>query len=87
MAADWRDSAACLGLDPELFFPVGTSGPALRRADLAKAVCAVCDVQEACLAWALATRQDYGVWGGLTEDERRALRRRNSRARAREMAS
>lgn len=49
----------------------------------AKAVCRRCDVREQCLQWALETGQDAGVWGGLSEDERRALKRRRARARAR----
>ncbi|KAB1641153.1 WhiB family transcriptional regulator [Gulosibacter chungangensis] len=78
---DWRDSAACLEYDPELFFPVGNTGPALEQIDNAKAVCARCRVTEQCLQYALDTNQDSGVWGGLSEDERRALRRRAARAR------
>jgi WhiB family redox-sensing transcriptional regulator len=78
---DWRDSAACLTVDPELFFPVGNTGPAVDQIDKAKAVCARCSVTEQCLQYALETNQDSGVWGGLSEDERRALKRRAARAR------
>jgi WhiB family redox-sensing transcriptional regulator len=78
---DWRNSAACLDEDPELFFPVGTTGPALLQIEDAKAVCRGCDVLGTCLGWALDTGQDAGVWGGLSEDERRALKRRQARAR------
>lgn len=78
---DWRDSAACLTADPELFFPVGNTGPAIDQIEAAKAVCASCKVTETCLQYALDTGQDSGVWGGLSEDERRALRRRAARAR------
>ena len=78
---DWRHHAACREVDPELFFPIGNTGPALLQIDEAKAVCRRCDVQEVCLRWALDTGQDAGVWGGLSEDERRALKRRNARAR------
>jgi WhiB family redox-sensing transcriptional regulator len=77
--ADWRHRAACRKEDPELFFPTGTTGPALLQIEEAKQVCRTCDVRERCLAWALDTGQDYGVWGGLSEDERRALKRRNAR--------
>ena len=77
---DWRDSAACLNADPELFFPVGNTGPAVEQIDAAKSVCASCRVTETCLQYALDTNQD-GVWGGLSEDERRALKRRAARAR------
>jgi WhiB family redox-sensing transcriptional regulator len=80
---DWRHRAACRDEDPELFFPIGTTGPAFDQTETAKAVCRRCDVTEACLAWAMETGQDAGVWGGLSEDERRALKRRNARARAR----
>jgi WhiB family transcriptional regulator, redox-sensing transcriptional regulator len=82
---DWRQRAACLDEDPELFFPVGTTGPALDQVERAKQVCRRCDVAEACLEWALDTNQDAGVWGGMSEDERRSLRR--SRQRRRRLAS
>lgn len=82
--SDWRDKAACREEDPELFFPIGTTGHAVLQIDEAKAVCQRCEVTETCLRWALDTGQDAGVWGGLAEDERRTLRRRNARARAKE---
>lgn len=72
---DWCDGAACVGLDTELFFPLGMTGPALDQAERAKAVCAGCAVAGECLEWALVTGQQDGIWGGLTEDERRRLRR------------
>lgn len=74
----WRAKAACLDEDPELFFPVGATGPALDQIARAKGVCAGCEVLADCLNWALATNQEAGVWGGRTEDERRALRRRRT---------
>lgn len=80
---DWRHRALCRDEDPELFFPVGNSGPALLQIEAAKAVCERCPVREQCLEFALATGQDAGVWGGLSEDERRSLKRRRARARAR----
>ena len=83
---DWRTDAACLGRDPELFFPVGTSGEAEEQVADAKAVCAGCVVVSPCLEWAIATNQDSGVWGGLTEEERRSLRRSRMRKRRRQMA-
>ena len=77
---DWRSVAGCLGVDPELFFPVAETGPAHdAQVAAAKAVCARCPVVAECLAEALA-RIPYGVAGGLTEDERRALRRRDRQA-------
>jgi WhiB family redox-sensing transcriptional regulator len=70
---DWRSRSACLDEDPELFFPIGNTGPAILQIEEAKQVCRGCEVRE----------QDHGVWGGLSEDERRALKRRNARARIR----
>jgi WhiB family transcriptional regulator, redox-sensing transcriptional regulator len=67
--ADWRDDAGCLDADPDLFFPVGTAGPALRQIEEAKRICRTCPAQDRCLAWALDTRVASGVWGGTTEDE------------------
>lgn len=80
---DWRHTAACRDEDPELFFPIGNTGPALMQIEEARAVCLRCDVRDTCLEWALENGQDAGVWGGKSEDERRALRRRRARARAR----
>lgn len=80
-AFDWRAKAACRDKDPELFFPVGNTGAAYQQIEEAKAVCRTCKVIDACLKCALDTNQDYGVWGGLSEDERRALKRRAMRAR------
>lgn len=77
---DWRHRAACRDVDPELFFPIGNTGPALLQIEEAKQVCRRCTVADACLRWALDSGQDSGVWGGLSEDERRALKRRRSRA-------
>ncbi|MFW5416618.1 WhiB family transcriptional regulator [Nocardiopsis sp. CNT-189] len=75
---DWRHHAACRDEDPELFFPIGDSGPALMQIEEAKEVCAACPVSSACLRWALETGQDGGVWGGMSEQERRSLRRRRN---------
>ncbi|CAA9343853.1 MAG: WhiB-like transcription regulator [uncultured Frankineae bacterium] len=79
---DWRHDAVCRNEDPELFFPIGTTGPATSQVQAAKVVCRRCPVVEPCLSWALETGQDAGVWGGTSEDERRALARRGTRARA-----
>ena len=78
---DWRHDAICRDEDPELFFPIGNTDPALQQIEEAKAVCRTCPVIDTCLKWALETGQDAGVWGGLSEDERRALKRRKARAR------
>lgn len=83
---DWRHNAACRDEDPELFFPVGTSGPAILQVAQAKSVCHRCTVASSCLTWALESGQDAGVWGGMSEDERRALKRRNARTRTRSNA-
>ena len=77
----WRDRAACLDENPELFFPDGNTGPARLQAERAKAVCRRCPVVEACLKWAMETGQDAGVWGGLSEAERRTLKRRSAPSR------
>jgi WhiB family redox-sensing transcriptional regulator len=58
-----------------LFFPIGHGPAAQVQIVAAKAVCARCPVVHECLSWALETGQDAGVWGGLTEEERRQLRR------------
>ncbi|MEV5140033.1 WhiB family transcriptional regulator [Streptomyces syringium] len=84
---DWRHNAVCREEDPELFFPVGNTGPSLLQIEEAKAVCRRCPVREQCLQWALESGQDAGVWGGLSEDERRSLKRRAARARARNAAA
>ena len=78
-AVDWVHRARCKDEDPELFFPIGTSGPAAVQIELAKAICVQCSVKGECLEWALGTNQDAGVWGGLSEDERRAVRRARRR--------
>jgi WhiB family redox-sensing transcriptional regulator len=72
---DWRDIAACRDTSPDLFFPVGTTGPALDQIGEAKSVCRICPVEAACLEYALVTNQDTGIWGGTSEEERKKLRR------------
>jgi WhiB family redox-sensing transcriptional regulator len=71
---NWREDAACGDADPDLFFPIGATGNALRQIDEAKRICRFCPVQIQCLAWALENGVTDGVWGGATEDERRAIR-------------
>ena len=73
--ANWRDDAACLHADPDLFFPIAAIGPALDQIDEAKRVCAACPVRQPCLAWALDHGTVSGIWGGTSEAGRRALRR------------
>ena len=75
----WRADAACRDADPELFFPdVGLSS-ARAQVKTAKLICRGCPVTATCLNWALARGQEAGIWGGLTEDERRRLHRRSHR--------
>jgi WhiB family redox-sensing transcriptional regulator len=70
---DWKLQAACRDLDTSLFFPDSEADAAP-----AKEVCATCPVREACLQFALTTRQHDGVWGGLSEAERKRVRRRQA---------
>ena len=74
MSMNWRDDAACLDVDPDLFFPIGTTGPALDQIDEAKRICLACPVRNQCLAWALDLEAASGIWGGTTDDERHAMR-------------
>ena len=67
---DWRQRAACRSADPDLFFPISATGPSAEQTARAKAVCETCRVCCECLAFALATRQAHGVWGGTSEEER-----------------
>jgi WhiB family transcriptional regulator, redox-sensing transcriptional regulator len=71
----WRARAACRGVDPDIFYPLDDDD-----AEDAKAVCAQCPVQQACLEWALTNRERDGVWGGATERERRRIIRRRRRS-------
>ena len=73
---EWRDLAACNSHDPNLFFPAGETGPAVQQIQSAKQICTGCGAREDCLDYALETNQINGIWGGLTEDERRPVRRR-----------
>jgi WhiB family redox-sensing transcriptional regulator len=71
----WQLDAKCSGMDPELFFPVGTTLQAIEKVTFAKRICADCMVATDCLDWAISTNQDSGIWGGKSEEERRILRR------------
>lgn len=84
MENDWRHRALCRleDTDPELFFPVGNNGPALAQMADAKLVCARCSVTEQCRGFALK-HGEFGVWGGLSENERRELKARKARTRTR----
>lgn len=75
LRSNWQADAACFGMDQSIFFPEkGHSGKQ------AKAVCSACPVRTDCKEFALKTLQQFGVWGGLTEPERRAEIRRRARA-------
>lgn len=73
---DWQVSAACRGTGVDLFFNQDSErGHSKRTREAnAKAVCATCPVLQQCLSWALRVDEPYGVWGGMTTDERHALR-------------
>jgi WhiB family redox-sensing transcriptional regulator len=75
---DWRAKGLCRRFDPELWFPVGNSGPAQQQAQEAKSICQRCPVRLECLSWAMETGQREGVWGGMTEQERRGARRQSA---------
>ncbi|MFI8200461.1 WhiB family transcriptional regulator [Streptomyces sp. NPDC085942] len=81
---NWRVHAVCREKDPELFFPIGTTGPALTQAEEAKATCRRCPVMDACLDWALDNGEQVGVWGGTDEEDRRRIQRRTARLRLKE---
>lgn len=79
--ARWQDRASCKGMDPTLFFGpeyAETVKEKRDREDAAKAVCAECPVRNECLEYALDAREAYGIWGGRTEVERKALLRRRA---------
>lgn len=77
MTADgWRSRAACRVEDPDGFFPVGATPAAKAMERHAKTICWSCPVLEPCGRWALESREPAGVWGGMTEAERRKILRR-----------
>ena len=78
-ADDWRRDASCREVDPELFFPIGTHGPAALQAEEAKRICLSCPSRVPCLKWATDNSIDDGVWGGTTEHERRWAKRNGAR--------
>lgn len=79
LVPDWS-GAACLEEDPELFFPIGNGAPFVPQIEAAKAVCGRCPFTADCLEWAMAPGgPEYGVFGGLDEEERRAARRRGAK--------
>ena len=72
--ANWRDAAACRHADPDLFFPVGTTGDAVDDTEAAIALCRRCPVRKECLEFAMVTNQRDGVWGATSEEDRRRMR-------------
>lgn len=76
----WRERAACRDSDPDLFFPIGRTGPNAVQVDEAKAVCAGCPVKDTCLEWARNFGPVEGIWGGTTESERGPARVRRRSA-------
>src|SRR5206468_8036062 len=78
----WQDQANCMGVDPDLFFP--ERGASTREA---KEVCRGCVVREDCLEYALANGEKFGIWGGMSERERRRIRRARALARKNGVAS
>lgn len=76
---DWMQHGLCRRVDAEIFFPEGRGGAVAIKTRQAKKVCSRCPVRLLCRDWAVETRQDFGVWGGLSEDERDGLRRRPRR--------
>lgn len=84
---DWRQHAACRDYEPEAFFPVAQPGKGVAGArmvaaevEYAKAVCARCPVRVECLTGALERDERYGIWGGMTTEERDALTRKDTTA-------
>jgi WhiB family transcriptional regulator, redox-sensing transcriptional regulator len=75
-ATEWRSAGACLSADPDLFFPISTTGTGVAQVREAQMICARCEVQRECLEFALSTGETYGVWGGTTPEQRRRVRRR-----------
>lgn len=80
----WQQDAACLGMNPELFFPGRGDTGTLNEA---KRVCRECPVQEQCLEYSFRHHELWGVWGGTSERERRRLRRQRTLARVQRLGS
>jgi len=81
-SAGWRAAGACASADPDLFFPISSSGRAIAQIDQARSICAACLVRRQCLDFAMETVEAAGIWGGTTADER--VNRRREIARRRE---
>lgn len=84
---NWRDDAACRGQDVDIWFAEGTGPDEKAVARYAKRICATCPVREPCKLWALGWRgQLAGIWGGLTQEDRRSIKRREADERQRASA-
>ncbi|HUR22599.1 MAG TPA: WhiB family transcriptional regulator [Acidimicrobiales bacterium] len=83
----WRSDAACRDTNPDLFFPVGTTGEAVAETRAAITLCQRCPVREQCLEFAMATNQRDGIWGGMSEEDRQRMRSAWLARRRRELAS
>lgn len=79
---DWREEAACIDTNPDLFFPIGKTGRAAEQANDAKKICGQCIAQIACLEYALNAREQYGIWGGTTEEERQVILKSRDRSQS-----
>ena len=77
MGQNWRNAGLCKGSDPLVFYPPSEDDS---LADEAKTICGMCAVRQTCLEFALTTREKHGVWGGLTERERRRVLRQRRRS-------
>ena len=80
VSESWRQIGSCRDSDPNLFYPLGRGRSALEQTEVAKSICRACPSRAPCLAFALATRQDLGVWGGTSPEDRRELIRARRRA-------
>jgi WhiB family redox-sensing transcriptional regulator len=84
--ADWREAGACTKLDPDLFFPISSTGRALEQIAAAKAICGACLVRRPCLEFALEHDLSHGIWGGTTPQDRQAWRHGRRPAQLREVS-
>jgi len=71
---DWVERGSCRSHDPEIFFPVSTTGIGRIDTEQAVAICRGCPVRQECLQWALRAGEAHGIWGGTTPEQRRYMR-------------
>lgn len=79
--ATWMAEGACHDQDPELFFPISASDAGVEQIEQATAICDGCEVQAACLRYALTNHIKHGIWGGRTEQQRQSIIRSRRRGR------